>query len=316
MRKLPKASFILPTKNVKESIGPLLEVIFSQEYTGDIEVLIMDSSDDETPEIAKGFPVKFVRVEPENYNYGGTRNEGVAMTDGDFLVFLSTDVEIRDKKWLSNLTSHFSDPQVAGVYGRQIPKENASPMEQYFILSTYPPVSRVSALGDNHLKTKFVLFSNNNSAIRRSVWEQIKLPEMLKSEEQEWAKRALLAGHKIVYDINAIVYHSHHYTLKKVFQEYFDSGATMPVLSKDSVASHFMGGFLLNGMTFVFKEYKFMLTNGYWYWIPYAIIYDTMKFLGIFLGSKQKYMPLWMKRTLCKKKNHWDKYTDVIKEVV
>ncbi len=90
----------------------------------------------------------------------------------------------------------------------------------------------------------------------------------------------------------------------------------MPVLHKDKTLDYSMSGFLLDGIAFVFGEYKFMLRNGYWYRIPYAIIYDVMKFLGVFLGSKQKYMPLWMKRALCKKKNHWDKYNDVIKETV
>ncbi|GAI48641.1 unnamed protein product, partial [marine sediment metagenome] len=47
-----KISFILPTRNIEKYIGPLLERIFSQEYDGDMEVLIMDSSNDRTPEIA------------------------------------------------------------------------------------------------------------------------------------------------------------------------------------------------------------------------------------------------------------------------
>jgi hypothetical protein len=57
-----------------------------------------------------------------------------------------------------------------------------------------------------------------------------------------------------------------------------------------------------------------MLLNGYWYWIPYAIIYDLTKFLGIFLGSQERYLPVWMKKTLTQKKYHWDKYSTVIKE--
>ena len=110
---MQKVSFILPTRNVEKYIGSLLETIFSQEYDGDIEVLIMDSSDDSTPEIVKEFPVKFVRVEPEDYNYGKTRNEGAAMTDGDFLVFLSTDVEIRDKKGCDALASSIHGESVS-----------------------------------------------------------------------------------------------------------------------------------------------------------------------------------------------------------
>ena len=45
---------------------------------------------------------------------------------------------------------------------------------------------------------------------------------MLKSEDQEWGKRVVLAGYKVIYDPEAVVYHSHHYTLTKVFKEYFD----------------------------------------------------------------------------------------------
>lgn len=312
---MSKASFILPTRNVEKYIGPLLEAIFSQEYNGQIEVLIMDSSDDRTPEIARQSPIRFVRVEPEDYNYGRTRNEGAAMTDGDLLIFLSTDVEIRDKSWLAKLTSHFTDPEVAGVYGRQIPKENSPPMEQFFMHRMYPAESEFIFLKNGKMKRRktFVLFSNVNAAIRRSVWEQIKLPEMLTGDEVEWAKRALLNEHKIVYDSNAVVYHSHKRSLREAFEWYFDCGAVMPVTHADPAINYGMRNFIIDGLKFVSEEYKFMLENGYWYWIPYAIVYDIAKFLGFFLGSKQKYMPLWMKRPLCRKKNHWDKYDDVIK---
>ena len=67
--KSKKCSFILPTMNVEQYIGPLLEAVYSQDYDGDIEVLIMDSSNDRTPEIAKTFPVILTRIEPEDYNH-------------------------------------------------------------------------------------------------------------------------------------------------------------------------------------------------------------------------------------------------------
>ncbi|MGQ9722843.1 MAG: glycosyltransferase [Candidatus Jordarchaeum sp.] len=311
---MPTVSFILPTKNVEKNIRNLLESIFSQDVEYKKEVLIMDSSNDKTPEIVKKYPVKLVRVEPEDYNYGGTRNLGATMTTGEFLVFLSTDVEIKDKKWLSKLLRNFSDPKVGGVFGRQIPKENATPMEKFFILNTYPTKSYTLSLSNSQKLKKAILFSNTNSAIRRSVWKKVKLPEMLKSEDQEWAKRALTAGHKIVYDSEAIVYHSHNYTIKNVFQEYFDSGATMPYVYDKKVINYSMNNFLLDGIKYTIREYNFMASNGYLSWIPYVTIYDAFKFLGMFLGSKHKYMPLWLKKALCKKKNHWDKYDGIINE--
>jgi rhamnosyltransferase len=313
---MPEVSFIIPTRNMEDTIDRLLRSIFSQDYDGEVEVLILDSSDDRTPEIAREYPVELVRVEPEDYDYGGTRNLGATMASGEFLVLLSADIEIRDKNWLFKLLKHFEDQSVAGVYGRQLPKEDVTPMEKFFILDTYPKESLTLFLNDNEKikPRKGVLFNFVNSAIRRSVWEKIKFPKMLKSEDQEWAKRVLLAGYKIVYDSEAVVYHSHHYTLKKVFQEYFDSGATIPYVYNHASFSYPAKDFMRDGVKYLLREYSFMAQNGYFPWIPYATIYNAFKFLGMFLGSKHKYMPLWLKRMLCKKKNHWDKYNDIISE--
>ena len=74
--------------------------------------------------------------------------------------------------------------------------------------------------------------------------------------------------------------------------------------------------FIRQGLAFIAGEYRFMVHNGAWYQIPYAVCYDFMKFLGLFLGTKEKYMPRRMKRKLCKKKNHWDTYQEVIKRKV
>ena len=316
--KKPKVSFILPTRNVEQYIGPLLTSIYSQDYPGEIEVIIMDSSDEgnPTPEIVRRFPVRFVRVEPEDYNYGKTRNEGAAMTDAELLVFLSTDVEIRDKNWLTKLTCRFDVPEIAGVYGRQLPKEKSRPMEKYFITYTYPADSRVFNIRDFAQGNRLVFFSNTNSALRRSVWEKIKIPEMLKSEDQEWAKRALLAGYKIVYAAEAVVYHSHVYSIKAVFHEYFDSGAAIHVLQDNIAKRYSMVDLIADGLKFVAEEYRFMLEHNYWYWIPYALVYDFAKFSGLFLGARYRMMPLWLKKALSKKRNHWDIYTDVIEPVV
>jgi rhamnosyltransferase len=224
-------------------------------------------------------------------------------------------VEICDSKWLSRLTSHFSDPEVGGVYGRQLPQEGAMPMDRFFVLQAYPPENEILSFHGNKIKTKrMVFFSNTNSAIRRSVWEQVKIPEMLKSEDHEWAKRALAAGHKIVYDPEAAVYHSNTYSLRSVFHEYFDTGALMSVVSKDKIVDQSFLRFVRDGLSYEFNQHRYLIQNSHWRWVPYAVAYDTSRFLGAFLGSQQRYMPRWLKRALCKKKNHWDKYEDVIKE--
>ena len=310
---MSKISIILPTRNNEDHIGTLISSIFNQQVEGEIEVLMLDSSDDRTPQIASEYSsegnVNIIRVEPAEYNYGGTRNLGASLTSGDYLVFISTDIEIREDDWLDKLVKPLGDPMVASVYGRQIPKEDAPPMEEFFIKYTYPDEGKVYQLDDNDRLTDF-FFSNTNSAIRRDVWEKIPLPEMLKSEDQEWAKRALLSGYKIVYEPSAAVYHSHHYTLKRVFKEYFDSGATMPYVFSDERISP--PSFFSRGISFEVSQLRYFLRRKYWKSIPYSLVYDMMKFLGYFLGTKCRYMPVWLRKTLCKKSNHWDKYEDAV----
>ena len=130
---MTKVSVILPTKNVEDNIEDLLSNVYHQDFSGEIETIILDSSNDKTPEIAKRFPVEFIRVEEDNYNYGGTRNYGARMASGDYLIFLSADVVIKDSQWLTKLLTPFKDSMVAGVFGRQHPKKHANPMEEFFI---------------------------------------------------------------------------------------------------------------------------------------------------------------------------------------
>jgi rhamnosyltransferase len=307
-------SVILPTRNNSDNIEQLLIDLFSQKPSFDIEVIILDSSDDITPQIVKKMSldheIKLFRVEPEDYNYGGTRNLGISYSRGDFLVLISTDIEIINENWLKQLHDNFIDERVAGVYGRQIPKKNTIPMEEFFIKTTYPE----HRIEYDLIKKKFVedfFFSNTNTMIRRKVWEKIHIPEMLKSEDQEWGKRALIAGYKLIYDPKPAVYHSHNYSLSQVFKEYYDSGATLPFVNKSEFLKS--KSFIRRGIIYELSQIKYFIENGYTKHIPYSLVYDFMKFFGYFLGTQHNLTPLWLKRKFTKKANHWDKYDNIIR---
>ena len=70
---MTKVSIILPTKNVEDNIEDLLSSVYHQDFSGEIETIILDSSNDRTPEIAKRFPVEFIRVEEDNYQSSVSR---------------------------------------------------------------------------------------------------------------------------------------------------------------------------------------------------------------------------------------------------
>ncbi len=304
-------SVILPTRNVETYIGQLLDDILKQDYAGDIDVLVMDSSDDRTPDIARDYGQKVVRVEPEDYNYGATRNLGVWQTKGEFCVFLSADIKIVNRHWLRNMLQNFTDKRVAGVYGRQVPWPDAVPMERYSRLRFYPPQRQVFEFNaEKGLGMDELFFSNVSSAIRRDVYEQFPLPEMLKTEEWVWARQVLLAGYKLVYEPTSMVYHSHNYTLWQVLREYFDSGASFTAVFPGTKFSPF--SVLGSGLQYLVQEFQFLAQIGEFRKTPYALLYELIKGLGLFLGMGFRRMPKRITRFFTKKRNHWDRYSDVI----
>ncbi len=236
------------------------------------------------------------------------------MAKGTFLVFLSADVVIEDSQWLTKLLEPFKDTKVAGVFSRQQPKKDANPMENFFIQYVYPLESFVLEMNDQGkiLLKDPVFFSTVSAAIRKEVWEKIGLPEMLMSEDQEWAKRALLAGYKIAYASESVVYHSHNYSLKQVFHRFFGSGATLPYIYDHEKIEYPRGKFIIQGLKYLKAECQHLVRNGDLKRLPYALLYEFMRYLGYFLGTKHKYMPVWLKAMLSNQKNHWKKYNDIV----
>lgn len=304
-------SVILPTRNVEENIGQLLDDILNQDYSGEIDILVMDSSDDRTPEIARSYGQQVVRIEPDDYNYGGTRNLGVQMTKGEFCVFLSADIKIANRQWLVNLIRHFEDNLVAGVYSRQIPWPDASPMEQFSRLRFYPRERKIFELcQDSRLRMEELFFSNVSSAIRRSVYERFPLPEMLKTEEWVWVRTVLKAGFRVVYEPESTVYHSHNYSLAQVFREYFDSGASFTaVFPGTNFSSASLFG---SGISYLLEEIAFLARTRNVRMMPYALLYEFIKGMGLLLGTGYRRLPERLRRRFTKKRNHWDQYDDVI----
>jgi rhamnosyltransferase len=283
-------SIIIPTKNGGELFKNTLRMIFAQNYPdGEFEVIVIDSgSKDNTVDLANIYDARIINIKPEDFGHGKTRNLGAKLSKGKYLVFTTQDAVPVTENWLFNLVRNLDAPQVAGVYGRQIPKEDAKPMEQFFLRTRYPEYKAVKSLNQGKVNMDTIFFSNVNSAIRRDIFQSHLFPDdLLMSEDQEWAKRVILDGYEIVYEPEAVVQHSHNYSLKSVFQRYFDSGATLGKFARSEYRSH---GFAGRGLDYVRREIRFLNQTGHRGWIPYALLYDFCKFLGVFIGKRERYM--------------------------
>ncbi|MCS7007899.1 MAG: hypothetical protein RMM28_11000, partial [Thermoleophilia bacterium] len=205
------------------------------------------------------------------------------------------------------LVAPLADPEVAGVYGRQLPHENARPPERYFLDFLYGPNGRVQRLTDPaELTYEHTLFSNVNSAIPRRVWSEYRFAESLPmSEDQEWSRRVLLAGKTIVYEARAAVYHSHRYSIAGAFRRFFDSGATA---SRTYVGTAPSSARALDraALRYARGELTWLWRTRQRRWIPYAVAYEMAKFAGLQIGLRHERLPLALKRRLSTLPSAWD----------
>ena len=294
-------SIIMLTLNAGAELKKILEAIDRQESDGEIEVIVIDSgSTDNTLEIAK----KFSRVSIhtiDKFTHGGARNLGVRHSKYQYLVYLTQDAIPVGKNWLKNLLKNFSDPLVAATFSRQIPKENAPPMERYFLSTHFPLQKTVRWLNKRKSLTIYdVFFSNVSSAIRKDILLEFPFDSaLIMSEDQQFAKDILLAGYKTIYEPTSVVYHSHNYSLKVVFQRYFDS-----LYSLSKILNQPLSEIINIGSKYTFNEYKFIFKN-HPKWIPRLILYDFLKVSGSLCGKYADIFPNFLRKKMSLHKYYW-----------
>jgi len=289
---MTEATVVIPTKNAGSLFETVLDAVYEQ--SGEFEVLIVDSgSTDETLEIASRYPAKILEIDPESFGHGRTRNLAASRTESEYIVFLTQDA-IPTDGWLEALLRPLrSDPEIAGTYSRQVPRDNATPMKEYFLREFYPPESERRSIASDECPTRDdAFFSNVSSAIRRTVWREIPFPEDgIMSEDQRWAKKVLLAGYSIRYTAESVVEHSHREGIMDILKRYFDSGAS---LSARELSSNHQR-FLWEALSYQTGEWRYLVTTGRPHWLPYALFYDAAKFLGLQLGLREQSLPRWLK---------------------
>ena len=299
-----EVSIIIPTKNGGATLAKTLAMVYAQACPRPFEVIIIDSgSSDNTLDIVGRYTARLIQIQPEEFGHGKTRNLGARLAKGRLLVFITQDAVPTSDRWLENLVRHLEAPDVAGVYGRQIPREDTNPVEQFFLHSRYPVHRIVQSARQGQVNMDTIFFSNVNSAVKREILDQYPfIDNLIMSEDQEWGKRVLLNGYSIIYEPEAAVYHSHSFGPREVFKRYFDSGVSLVQFAHEEYSSW---AFIRNGLNYVCQEMKFLVDNGQLLWIPYALLYDLSKFMGLSLGKRERFLAAALKRRLSMHAYHW-----------
>ncbi len=309
----PSLSILVLTKNGGERFGQVLEALFACRGAQDAEVILVDSgSTDETLELAARWPaIRRYDVAPAEFGHGRTRNVAARQARGEFLLFLVQDAVPARPDLIELLLAPLAgDPAVAATFARQQARAGANPVERFYQASTYPETKQVrepappSVPGSGGgLRIGEIFFSNVCSAIRRRVWQAIPFDEtLIMSEDQLWARRALEAGHRIVYEPAAVVEHSHDYRLGELFRRNFDSGWSLRGVVTDSPLqmARYELAHLAAGM-------RALTRRGEARWVPYLLLYEAVRVAGFACGGRAHWLPRPLRRRLSLHRYYWDR---------
>lgn len=262
-------SIVIPTKNGGELFEQVLRKVFEQKTKYEYEVICVDSgSTDNTIDIIKKFPCKLYQISPEEFGHGKTRNYGASKGTGEFIVFITQDALPVDENWLENFIDAMKiDEEVAGGFGIHKPYPGCNVLDQRDITLHFKgfgdkntiyymddPVRYQTEEGYRHF---LAFFSDNNSCLRRSIWEKHPYPDVDFSEDQIWAKRMIELGYKKVYCPTAAVYHSHNYPLKTYFKRYYDEYKAIYEIHRYQMYTSVKG--MLHGMFYLIgRDFKYI----------------------------------------------------------
>ena len=222
----PLLDVVIPTWNAMAEMPPVLDALRGQRIADRMRILCVDSSStDGTTEWLRAQPDVALDVIPQSeFQHGRTRNHAIAMGSAPIAAVLTQDAKPAGPDWAGDIVTMMNAvPEAAGLFGRHVAYPHHSRMvreeiDDHFramlkhplVLSKHTDPERWAS-GEVGWRQFLHFYSDNNSAMRRSVWRDMPYPEVDYGEDQVWARDIVEAGHAKLYAPSVVVYHSHDY---------------------------------------------------------------------------------------------------------
>lgn len=223
-----KISVIIPTLNAEKELSHLLSALHNQSRKID-EIIVVDSmSTDETVKICKkDNSVKLLEIDRKDFDHGRTRDMALKESKGDIVVFMTHDAIPARSSLIENLVAPIENGEAVLTTARQIPKKDASRMEKFVREFNYPDKSHIRSKADiQKMGIKTFFCSDVCSAYKREVYFELggfDYP-IKTNEDMFFAAKVINSGYRIAYVADALVYHSHNFSLKEQYKRNYIQG--------------------------------------------------------------------------------------------
>ncbi len=217
MSTLPSSvTVIMRSKNAESTLAQALSGLFSQEFKN-FDLLVVDSgSTDGTLDILAQYPCRVLRIEAKSYFPGAVLNRAIEQAQGEIVVLQNSDAVPLTPRALTRLLEAFDDPNVAAAFARQVPRPDARLEVRHDYALSFP---------DTPPAPPWIKLSLPLAALRKSVWREHPFyTDAWASEDTEWGHWAMSKGYTLKYVPEALVMHSHNYTLEQMYGRRFVEG--------------------------------------------------------------------------------------------
>ena len=221
----PDISIGIPTRNAGHDFKRVLENLFAQDATKSVEIFALDSgSTDNTLETLAEFGVRIINIDPNTFDWGRLREKLFEEARGTIVVNLSQDAIPAETTWLDNLVRPLHETDAGVSCGSSIPDPDR-PFRQfqwekngYYYFTR--EMKRFAARYGRGL-------SFANTAVRRSVWEELRIDAQATGEDFGFQRKVHAAGVTIAFPEDAPVLHHHNYSLKGVYRRCRNEGLAL-----------------------------------------------------------------------------------------
>ena len=183
---------------------------------------VLTESKDDTEQLLKKLNANYTKIKKEEFSHSSAREKVAINSESDIVVFITQDIEIRNEDWLEKLVEPIINNEAVASYSRQVTKFNN--IEKYTRECNYPEKSILKSKENiEELGLKTFFFSDASSAIKTSVYKELngydgkKLPI---NEDMYIAYKIIMSGYKIKYCANSVVWHSHKFTIREIYERY------------------------------------------------------------------------------------------------
>jgi len=264
---------------------------------------VNSSSLDGTLELAKKMGAETLAVPRAEFNHGLTREKARKILGTDIVVMCTPDAYAVDSHVLEHLIEPLKQKEVAISYARQIPHDPHNLFEAFPREFNYPQKSHIRGKGDIPLYGVYTYFNSDSfAAYKNSCLDEIGgFCEVLLGEDTLACACLLDLGYKIAYRAEAVVKHSHSYTLSQEFHRSFDIGLARRAQKKWLLPG---GKDEKRGAAYAaaFASRLFLKSPKK---LPYAFLQTLVKYFGYRLGRASYNLPTWWKKQFSGQDFYW-----------